>query len=271
MNLYPSLRKLSLAALVAVVSVICPRVILAGPPSGYHLDWADEFNGPSLDDNTWNIISGSRHSAVNTPDAVAVTNGCLVISSYTTKGIHYTGFVDTKGKVYKRYGYYEARIQFQNAPGNWSAFWLQSDGILHTNRNPADGVEIDIIEHRNTDKKGRDLIGVSESALHYNGYHAAEVSTNIVTGDLGLSSGFHTYGFLWTSNKYEFYVDDRLTWAPANYMISTSPEFVRLTSEIFNHGWAGDIPTNGYPGSAATPLKMYVDYVRYYAPNGAAN
>jgi len=242
--------------------------VRANPPKEYVLKWADEFNGDSLNTNYWNIESGARRLAVNTPAAVSVTNGCLVLTTYSEDGTNYAGFIDTRSKVLNCYGYYEARIQFNNSPGNWSAFWLQSPFIGRTNslNNPGNGVEIDVFEHRNVTLRGTNWIDGGDHALHWNGYDKRfHRSSEFFDAHLGVASGFHTYGFLWTTNQYVFSVDGRTTWT-TNYLISSTPEFVLLTSEIETKSWGGDVPTGGYPDRAHSQIKMLVDYVRYYAP-----
>ncbi|MDE3099794.1 MAG: glycoside hydrolase family 16 protein [Verrucomicrobiota bacterium] len=237
----------------------------AAPP-GYVLQWSDDFTNQSLNLNCWSYAqTGWRRSAYNTPSAVAVTNGCLVISTYTAGGTNFTGFIDTAGKVLNSYGYYEAAIQFSNAPGNWSAFWLQSPFVGNTNNNPTNGVETDIFEHRCVDANGNSWLNGGDHALHWNGYGAAEQSRSWSSTNLGVGRGFHVYGLLWTSNRYTFYVDGRITWT-TNDLVSSALQYIRLTSEVQSNGWAGAVPSGGYPNAANSPLKMFVDYVRYYAP-----
>lgn len=263
-----------LAAWIAVAMLS----VRAAPPPGYKLVWSDEFNGTHLNRRNWEYArNGWRNNAFDTKAAVSVTNGCLVITTYTRGGTNFTGFIDTRRRVVTGYGYYEASIQFSNAPGQWSAFWIQSpwmmnvrgDGPLgNTNENPTNGVEIDVFEHRCLDYHGKDWANGGDNALHWNGYGPREKNAVWSSPDLGVGSGFHTYGFLWTSNSYTFYVDGKVTWAPTNAMISSSSEFIRLTSEVESHSWAGTVPAGGYPDRTASGIKMYVDYVRYYMPGG---
>lgn len=258
----------SSAVLVLFTVLSCVLACPAAPPPGYQLRWSDEFNGDSLDTNGWNIETGRRHMAVNTAAAVCVTNGCLVLTTYSEGGINYTGFIDTKRKVLNGYGYYEASIQFSNSPGNWSAFWLQSPFIQHTNSldNPTNGVEIDIFEHRRVDAKQSDWTDGGDHALHWNGYvKGIHKQGTFSDRNLGVASGFHTYGLLWTTNRYAFSIDGRVTWT-TNYPVSSVKEFVLLTSEVNGKSWAGDVPAGGYPGRDQSGIKMFVDYVRYYAP-----
>ena len=252
---------------VLIVNLLLAVTGHASPPTGYQLKWADEFSGNSLNTNYWNIGTGWRNRAINTAAAVSVTNGCLVLTTFGEGGTNYTGFIDTKKKVLTRYGYYEASIQFSNAPGNWSAFWLQSPFIHSTNslNNPTNGVEIDIFEHRRTDPKQGNWVNGGDHALHWNGYvKEIHKESDCFNPDLGIGSGFHTYGFLWETNRYTFYVDNRVTWT-TDYPISCVNEYVLLTSEVETKTWAGNIPGGGYPGLAESGIKMMVKYVRYYA------
>ena len=250
--------------------------VRAAPPPGYSLSWSDEFNGSKLDKRKWEFArNGWRGSAYNTPSAVSVTNGCLVITTYSSGGTNFTGFIDTNRRAKFGYGYYETSIDFSNAPGQWSAFWIQSPWMMNVqpngklgniNDNPTNGVEIDVFEHRSVDHKGNDWINGGDNALHWNGYGRREENAVWSTRNLGVGSGFHTYGFLWTTNSYTFYVDGRFTWTTKSYMVSSAQEFIRLTSEIASNSWAGTVPPGGYPGRDTSQIKMYVDYVRYYAP-----
>lgn len=245
-------------------------------PPGYLLQWSDEFSGSTLNMSNWSYArNGWRNAAYDTSAAVGVSNGCLVITTYTEGGTNFTGFIDTAKKVTNSYGYYEASIQFSNAPGNWSAFWLQSpymmnvqpDGTLgNTNNNPTNGVEMDIFEHVDVTGSNNKTIyrNGGDHALHWNGYGPAEQSAVWSSGNLGVATGFHTYGLLWTSNGYTFSVDGNVTWSTSRDMISSALQFIRLTSEVNSGGFAGTVPAGGYPPKASSQLKMLVDYVRYY-------
>jgi len=69
------------------------------PPAGYQLAWSDEFDGTTLDTNKWSHRGlGQRHDALNVTDAVALGDGQLTITTYTSGGKHYTGMIGTEGK-----------------------------------------------------------------------------------------------------------------------------------------------------------------------------
>lgn len=104
--------------------------------------------------------------------------------------------------------------------------------------------------------------------LHWNGYVSGQ-EQSAGSGLLALPAGesfsdWHTVGMLWTSSGYEFYLDGTLVWSSTTG-VSLSSEFIRLTSEIRDNDWAGNIPTGGYgPLGASTNPVMQIDWVRVW-------
>lgn len=122
--------------------------------NGYNLVWSDEFNGDSLDWNTWykyQTQSTSDLGATAIVDAVKYTlleNGIAKLACTRVKNKRYTGgALHTGTKQYFMYGYMEAKIK--TAPGNsYGTWWLNSD-IGGSVARP----EIDIFETFNSPKK----------------------------------------------------------------------------------------------------------------------
>jgi beta-glucanase (GH16 family) len=243
----------------------------AGPPPGYVLQWSDEFNGEALDAAKWHIRTGPRGNAVNTADAISERGGHLVITTYTDGHTNFTGFIDTQNAFERTYGYFEARIAFQTGGGAHSAFWLQSPTVAAVGNPEVNGVEIDIFEHRHLDTRGRIISDGGSSALHWDGYGDQHKKKVMEYKNLGVASGFHTYGLLWTSNRYRVFIDDKLRWS-VDGPISRRPEFIRLTSEVDRidspgqSPWSGPSPAAGYGHLSGSTNQMLVDYVRVYAP-----
>lgn len=220
------------------------------------LVWSDEFNGTTLDAQKWNIEIGQRHAAINCKEAVIVKDGYLQFKPFTKDGKHYTSLITTEGKFEQAFGRWEIRVKFNDQPGTWSDAWLytQSAGKDNQDRNKY-GMEIDIFEHRLYDMDKKDISGVVNHALHWNGYgnhhNCAGVDTPINKDD------FNVFELKWTKTSYEFYVNGKKTWT--SYEVTTKPLFFIFSTEI------------GYLDFWTQPLlkeynhtTMIVDYVRYY-------
>jgi beta-glucanase (GH16 family) len=244
----------------------------AAAPTGYGLVFGEEFNGTSIyDDNKfgyqWTGYSGTYFKAA----AVSVGGGNLTLTTYTTSSggtlTNWGGCVATEnyngGNYQWTYGYFEARIKINNSKANNPAFWLESDRMFD---NPAPtaaspGNEVDVIEHNHLQTD------TDHMAIHWGGYgtsHQAYQGTSTVAN---LEGVFHTFGLLWTSTAYKFYVDDalQLTITDPN-MISHGPEFIVLDTSSNNWGgnWNDSPPSGGYGSLATSTTKMTVDYVRVY-------
>jgi len=239
-----------------------PLVDLQGE---YVLTFQDEFNSEALDTLVWGFHNlGKRRSAVNLKEACLVNGkGELEIRNWTvisgTDTIHHAGMIQTKTDF--TFGYYESRVKFDIEMGSWGAFWIMYHNFRKTFNeidNPKeDGTEIDIMEFVPTD--GR--YGCHN--LHWNGYgefHKSAGSGQRLNGKL---EGYHVYSLLWTKEGNIFYIDGKESWR-YDKGISHAPEYIILSTEIQDKGWAGEIPDEGYGTFEATKNIMYVDYVRVF-------
>ena len=219
----PGLVAVLLAALVAL-----PASAAAAPT----LTFADEFNGLALDRTRWSHrATGPRFDAVVTPDAVSVGGGALTIKTYTLAGTHYTGMIGTQrlGPVgfEQTYGWFEARMRFASASGQWSAFWLQSPTLGMPLGDPARaGVEMDVAEHRvrcvtapaptapEVCGPDSDISDRIQQALIWDGYGPESKSLVKLSDPLpGLGNGsWHTWTLRWTPDDLTFYYDGVPTW-----------------------------------------------------------
>ena len=197
---------------------------------------------------------------IETKDNVIVKDGKLALRVEKRKVHHNdnpaypvtdyaTGWCDSYGKWTQRYGYFEARIRFQDAPGSWCAFWLNSptNGVPLGDPGKA-GVEIDVVEHRVTDQGGwdalRDMVAIN---LNWDGYGADQKNLDHVTalpGNARVQGEWHTYGVLWTAAGYVYYVDGTEVWRP-NAPVSHIAQDVRFTCEVQDGAWAGYVPPGG--------------------------
>lgn len=129
------------------------------------------------------------------------------------------------------YGYYEVVCKVPDAPGMWSAFWLQSDGVRKVGNKGADGSEIDVYES-SFHQKNRTKTG---SAIHYDAYSSPWYHCIDNVADVGydLYDGqYHKFALHWSPDAYVFFVDDKPTWATNAGGVSSVPEFLKLSVEI---------------------------------------
>jgi beta-glucanase (GH16 family) len=242
------------------------------PPAGFVVRWQDDFESGALDATKWAVASGPRRAAVNTPDAVKIHDGMLTITTYTDGGAHKTGFLTTDKLFYARYGYYEARIRFQETSGEWCAFWLQSPNNGNPVGDPAKaGAEIDVVEHRANDQSGFDFRNYAAVTLNWDGYGAQRQNRGrVVTlqGAPPLQGQWHTYGVLWNETSYTFYLDGVQVWTTTE-AVSQTGESLQLTCEVESvNDWAGAPPKGGYGSLATSTTHMDVDWVRIWQPPG---
>ena len=252
--------------------------------------WRDEFNGTSLDKDSWNIY-GSGWSANNvqscysrSEENVNVKNGSLNLVGLYKPGARCTGneksgnftsgFVETKGKKFWTYGYIEARIKMPNNKSTWPGFWM-SPATKEYGDWPRSG-EIDIVE-----TKGSNLDYAAADA-HWGispGYKKHAQGKKLPAGFKDTTQ-WHTYGVKWTEGKLEYYIDgvkfhtvSSFGWpnaANTPYGPFDQPFFLRLNLAIggdYIDGKGGKW-SNAYNALAeypkSFPATMSIDYVRVY-------
>jgi beta-glucanase (GH16 family) len=255
----------------------------AAPPPGPPT-WADEFDGVALDASRWSPrATGPRNDGNLTPDAVSVGNGVLTIQTYTEGGQHFSGMISTAQTgptgFEQTYGYFEARMRFHDSPGEWSAFWLQSQTIGNPIGDPATaGVEMDIAEHRArrcvtptgppppiTCSSDVDALDRVQQAQIWDGYGPDSKSAVQLSDPLtGLGNdSFHTFALRWSPTDLTFFYDNTPIWTRTS-PISRRSQYIILSSEV-GQFFAGNIPPGGYGTRATSSTNMQVDYVRVWA------
>lgn len=265
----------------AVGFVLTIAVTVVDPEN---VTWSDEFNGSLLDLTRWSYraTGAPRFDAIVTPDAVSVGGGALTIKTYTEAGTNYVGMIATQNVALngfeQRYGYFEARIKFDNAPGQWSAFWLQSRTLGNPIGDPATaGVEMDIAEHRTrcvdapaptppqTCAPGNDISDRIQQAFIWDGYGPDSKAAVRLSAPLpGLGNGsWHTWAMRWTPTAVTYLYDGVPTWTSTS-PVSQRSQYMILSSDV-GAFFAGAIPPGGYGTRDTSTTTMQVDYVRVWA------
>lgn len=229
----------------------------------YELVWSDEFNGNSLDTNTWNYEIGTgswgwgnNEQQYYTDRNIKVSNGTMKITAKREDygGMKYTSSrITTKNKKNFKYGKIEARIKMPKFKGVWPAFWM-----LGANQDsvgwPKCG-EIDIMEAINDEN-------LVYGTLHWfndPGNNNADSGSQVAVAD---RTEYHVYGVEWTADKLRWYVDGKVY----RTMDVSNDSFSEVRKEyfiIFNMAIGGQWP--GYNiDETAFPATMEVDWVRAY-------
>lgn len=229
----------------------------------YELVWSDEFNGNSLDTNTWNYEIGTgswgwgnNEQQYYTDRNIKVSNGTMKITAKREGygGMKYTSSrITTKNKKNFKYGKIEARIKMPKFKGVWPAFWM-----LGANQDsvgwPKCG-EIDIMEAINDEN-------LVYGTLHWFndlGNNNADSGSSVAVAN---RTEYHVYGVEWTADKLRWYVDGKVY----RTMDVSNDSFSEVRKEyfvIFNMAIGGQWP--GYDiDETAFPATMEVDWVRAY-------
>ena len=236
-----------------------PEEFLPGLSEGqsWRLAWSDEFEGDAVDTSKWEVLGDwkRRDGYWVKEDAYLDGKGNLILRTKKDGDRYTCGAVRTRGRFEHRYGYWVCRCKFPEQPGHWPAFWLQADGVGKVGDGGRDGTEIDVMEKPWRDDR-------TTQNLHWDGYGKEHQSTGTKFTVPGLSEGFHTFGLLWTTTEYVFYVDGHETWRSDAGGVSQVPQFAKLTEEIGE--WGGDIT------KANLPDYFVADYVRVYDIVGEA-
>ncbi|HEV8692473.1 MAG TPA: glycoside hydrolase family 16 protein [Ideonella sp.] len=242
-----------------------------GPPPGYRLVWADEFDvdglpdprrwayGTEMNKAGWHNRELQYYAGPRAENAV-VKGGRLVITARKEDlssmpdwgGQHYSSTrLLTRGKAEWTYGFVEVRAKMPCGRGTWPAIWMLGSG----GRWPEDG-ELDILEHM-----GQDPTRVFSTVHTAPGHGAHGVGGAQRIADA--CSAFHDYQMLWTKDELAFGVDGfmhlrypRLAVGPRGWPFD-APQYLLLNIAI-----GGDL--GGPVDDTIFPVSLEVEHVRVY-------
>lgn len=239
-----------------------PQPEIKPPIPGYVLAWHDEFAGQAIDATKWKPWAlGPRRDAINVADAATIDGeGFLHINTRRVEengATRYeTGGLWTKDLYEPTFGYIEARIKLHTQIGHWAALWINCSPMGDPVGDPGrGGVELDVMEFHHRMRGGNAV----QHNIHWDGYGKDHKSRGREVTVQNLDDGFHTFGMLWTSGEYVFFVDGVETFRVTSKdggAISHRPEYIILSLEVGD--WAGDIK------NAELPDGIVVDWVRVW-------
>lgn len=231
------------------------------------LVWSDEFEGSSVNTNSWRFETGATGWGNNelqnytNGDNAAVANGLLTITARKVNNDHKVGsYTSTRmvslGKKDFLYGRMEIRAKLPKGKGTWPAIWMLGSNINSVSW-PACG-EIDILEHVGSNPT------MVQSAIHTPSSYGATVNVKQTTLSTA-ETEFHNYGLIWTEQYLKFYIDtpDNVfyTYSPTTKNSSTWP-FDKPCFFIMNIAIGGNM--GGEVDDSIFPQDMVIDYVRVY-------
>ena len=227
----------------------------------WQLVWSDEFNG-SIGPN-WVFETGAGGWGNNElqyyrRENATIENNALVITAKRENfgGAAYTSArMKTQGLKTFKFGRLEARMKLPAFLGAWPAFWMLGANLPQVGW-PASG-EIDVMEHINDEQKVYGTIHWQDNNGQY-----AQYGGNIATS----VSDWHVYAVEWDTNAIRWYVDGT-KYHEVNIAggVNGTDEFQKDFFLLLNFAIGGNWPGFNV-NTAALPAKMYVDYVRVYAP-----
>ena len=253
-----------------------PEIIKTRDLSAYDLVWEDEFEGTSLDRNSWNVelhekgwVNEEWQAYVDDEKNIQVSNGALHIKPVRTDNgdgtYSYTsGRVNTQNKHDFTYGYFECRAKVPEGKGYLPAFWM-----MPTNENlygqwPRCG-EIDIMEvmGQTTD--------TAHGTVHFGNPHAQRQGTKKATGQ-DYHDAYHTYGVDWEPGKITWYIDGEEYFTTSDWYSTTEgtgtvtypapfdQPFYMILNLAVGGSWVG------YPDATTTydDQEFVIDYVKAY-------
>ncbi len=201
----------------------------------YALTFNDEFDA-DLNTSVWN--DKVWYETSNATKNYAVEDGKLKIwPERDASGNFFNRTVDTDGKYYQTYGYFEVEAKLGVGKGTWPAFWL----FNHVgNRRP----EIDVMEAYAGGGPGS---GWSDANFHPTAYASTIWSDGGVLAGTktmqttDLSAGFHKYGVKWEPNKLTFYFDGQEVYV--NNISMGDPMYLMLDLWFGSASGSGDAST----------------------------
>lgn len=262
------------------------KAVIQQPPlfKEYTLIWEDNFdNNGSPDTSRWGYEKGfirneEEQYYTDRSENVRIENGILILEAHKEeiendrfvsennsswiknrkKAAYSSASITTEGIASWEYGKIEVKAKLPKGRGMWPAIWMLGDNIKQVGW-PECG-EIDIMENVGFEP---DKIFGTVHTKAYNHMLNTQVGKSITVKDV--YDEFHVYSVIWTPNKIEILVDDKIymTFANENKTTAEWPfnqSFHLKLNVAVGGAWGGQ---KGIDDSIF-PQRMEVDYVKIY-------
>lgn len=240
----------------------------------WELQWAEEFDGPEIDRDTWTFWEGRAFNNelqyyTDRPENHFIEDGVLHLVGRTEdyRGADYTSArIRSKNASDWKYGRFEIRAKVPERQGLWPAIWmLPTDNFLGPW--PYSG-EIDIMEYRGNEPDN--VLGtVHYACCPYTGDGSNVADRRLISADYTLPSGtfaddFYVYTLEWTADSLEWFVDDvRFATVAREEVNAPFYPFQYRFFFILNLAIGGDFLPDPIPGVEFEEA-LQIDYIRVY-------
>ena len=255
-------------------------------PSGYvapvgqnsadfpYMTFREEFNQLSAEPDAAKWNKQLWYEANNGKNNIRVQDGNLYMwpeLPFASGTTDHNATLDTDGKFYQKYGYFEVRAKMPRGRGCWPAFWLYNHDL--TGVRP----EVDVYEmYSGGNTGGNDWGDSSMIPIKYAATVHPEIEGNAALGTRissqffgykNFSDEWHVFGFKWirgvTNTELSFYLDG----SPMGTPIVTANANFDMRMYLILDLWLGG--ASGQANTTETPTgisnSMIVDYVRAWA------
>lgn len=230
-------------------------------PSNMKLTFHDEFNGSSLNLNTWNemylwgdrFLSGNTEKECYLEENVRVAGGNLIFDAkkqdvicpkYNIVQPYTSGMVTTSKSFVQSYGYWAIRTKLPRGQGFWPAFWLLPN-------NAGWPPELDIFEVLDQDPT------TIYTSIHTSSPTNPNIGLTLAAKVADLSSSYHVIAADWEPTYIIFYVDG-VEVNRINQVFNSIPMYL-----VANLGVGG--AWGGNPDATTPfPSTMDTDWIRVY-------
>jgi beta-glucanase (GH16 family) len=235
--------------------------------------WSDEFDVNGLPNNQiWGYDVGGggwgnnelQNYTANDLDNAKVENGNLVITAIKESSgtrQYSSARLVTKGKKDMKYGRLELKAKVPAGLGSWPALWMLASQTTFGSTYWPDQGEIDIMEHVGYDPS------VVHASVHTNLFnHVLRTQQSSKTIVPTFNTVFHVYRMDWTPDEIKVFLDDKeffvfkkqgALWQEWPF---SQPQHLLINIAVGGN-WGG---LKGVD-DAIFPIKLEVDYVRYYS------
>ena len=200
----------------------------------YTYKWGDDFDTATIDSTKWRVIGGNEFARegkngkwsamTDSTDYVFNRGGNFYILGHQTADTYYGGTIVTDRTMRYQYGYVEKSCIIPDGDGFWSLIWFcgeTPEGGAKLDQNYYNP-EIDLNEsygaaewteancHAWPTSDG-DKANATHSSLSYVKNSEFLNESRYYCPDNGkLSDTYHTYGLLWTKDKFDFIIDGKV-------------------------------------------------------------